>query len=433
MVHMRRERKKKKGGLINRGEEVTYTHIHMDSTKVLVVGCGGLGNEVVKNLIHQNVKDITVVDHDTVELSNLSRQFFFTCDDIGRNKAVVIEEKIKERYPYINITSFVQNVESFDTNFFENFDFIMGCLDNISSRMYLNNVVFTLRKDVIYIDGGVEGFRGSVKIVDRGSHFACVQCTIGNYAGGGYQLNDLGGEGIGEADTVPVCSIAGRPTNFTHCVLHAMHVAFEKIRKEKLNVNDRTHVLWIHEEAKRRAKQFHIDHEDYHVTRQIVQNTIPTTISTLMVTSSLMTCQIQTIASQMGRGNLRVVSKRSLDYSDILYVGDNGFYLLHYKIYKNQQCIICNRKRIHVVFKRSDKFSQFVAYIRKKYGLEQMSISTDSTILFMASRWFVGKVYEERLSTTFGQLVDSGKVKERDQLNVQTEGEISFLVLLDLE
>ncbi|GAB65230.1 ubiquitin-activating enzyme E1C [Plasmodium cynomolgi strain B] len=418
----------------------------MEATKVLVVGCGGLGNEVVKNLICQNVKNITIVDHDTVEVSNLSRQFFFTYDDIGRSKAVVIEEK---------------KVESFDTDFFENFDFVMGCLDNISSRMYLNNLVFTLRKDVIYIDGGVEGLRGSVKIVDRRSHFACVQCTVGNYATGGEQLwgrsgddagaeaeanaeaeveadaeaeAEAGAEANAEADAVPVCSIAGRPTNFTHCVLHAMHVAFEQIRREKLNVNDKSHVLWIHEQAKRRASQFQIDHEDYHVTRQVVQNTIPTTISTLMVISSFMLSEMHTVASQMRKGNLHEVSRRTHDYSDILYVGENGFYLLHYRIYKNQHCIICSRKRIRVVFKRSDTFSQFVEYLRRKYGLERISISTESSILFMEARWFVGRDYEQRLRATFAQLVDRGELKERDYLNVQTEGAgASFVFLLDLE
>ncbi|KJP89146.1 hypothetical protein AK88_01232 [Plasmodium fragile] len=405
----------------------------MDSIKVLVVGCGGLGNEVVKNLIYQNVKNITIVDHDTVEVSNLSRQFFFTHDDIGKSKAVVIEEKVKERYPYIHITSFVKNVESFDTDFFEHFDFLMGCLDNISSRMYLNNLIFTLRKNVIYIDGGVEGLRGSVKIVDRVSHFACVQCTVANYATGGE--DQLGGRGDGGdgGEAVPVCSIAGRPTNFTHCILYAMHVAFEQIRREKLNVNDKNHLVWIHEEAKKRATQFQIDYEDYHVTRQVVQNTLPTTISTLMVISSLMIYVMHTVASHMYRKHIHEVSSRTHDFSDILYVGDNGFYLLHYKIYKNQQCVICRRKRIHVVFKRSDTLSKFVEYIRKEYGFERISISTESTILFIASRWFVGRDYEQRLGATFAQLVDRGEVKERDYLNVQTEGETSFVFLLDLE
>ncbi|EUD66989.1 ubiquitin-activating enzyme E1 C [Plasmodium inui San Antonio 1] len=405
----------------------------MDAVNVLVVGCGGLGNEVVKNLIHQDVKNISIVDDDTVEVSNLSRQFFFTRDDLGRSKAVVIQEKVKERYPHISITSFVRKVESFNTNFFEKFDFVMGCLDNIGSRIYLNDLIFTLRKDVIYIDGGVEGLRGSVKIIDRGSHFACVQCTVGNYATGGNGDGDqLDGRG-GADETVPVCSIAGRPTNFTQCVLHAMHISFEQIRKEKLNVNDRSHVMWIHEEAKRRATQFQIDHEESHVTRQIVQNTIPTTISTLMVISSLMISEMHTIASQMRKGKRHDLSSRTHDYSDILYVGEKGFYLLHYKIYKNEDCIICRRKRIHVVFKRSDTFSQFVAYIRREYRLQRISISTESAILFTSSRWLVGRGYEQRLNATFAQLVERGEVKERDYLNVQTDGDASFVFLLDLE
>ncbi|CAG9479845.1 unnamed protein product [Plasmodium vivax] len=406
----------------------------MGAAKVLVVGCGGLGNEVVKNLIYQNVKDITLVDHDTVELSNISRQFFFSHEDIGRSKAVVIEEKVKERYPHMSITSFVKDVESFDIHFFESFDYIMGCLDNISSRMFLNNLVFTLRRDVIYIDGGVEGLRGSVKVVDRCSHFACVQCTLGNYTTGGEQPGgqregDVDGDGV----PLPVCSIAGRPTNFTHCVLHSMHVAFEQLRGKKPNVSDRTHVLWIHEEAKKRATQYRIDHEDYHVTRQIVQNTIPTTISTLMVTSSIMTTEIHTVASQMGRGELQEVSPRTHHHSDVLYVGEKGFYLLHYKMFKNPQCIICSRKRIHITFKRSDTFGQLVRCIRRDYGVDRISVSTESAILFFAAGCLVGRGYERRLSATFAQLLDRGELRERDYLNVQAGGAPSFVFLLDVE
>lgn len=120
---------------------------------ILVVGCGGLGNEVIKNLIFLHIKNICIVDYDIVEVSNLQRQLFFSHDDIGKYKVDVISYKIKETYMHENICikSYKNHIEEFDTSFFEDFDYIIGCLDNIKGRIYLNNIIYNLRKDIIYI------------------------------------------------------------------------------------------------------------------------------------------------------------------------------------------------------------------------------------------------------------------------------------------
>lgn len=82
----------------------------MNEANVLVVGCGGIGNEVIKNLIYSDIKNISIVDHDVVELNNLHRQIFFTNKDIGKYKANVICKKIKERYNNISIKGYVKKL-----------------------------------------------------------------------------------------------------------------------------------------------------------------------------------------------------------------------------------------------------------------------------------------------------------------------------------
>jgi ubiquitin-activating enzyme E1 C len=86
--------------------------------QILVVGAGGLGCEILKNLAVCGVKNIFVVDLDTIELSNLNRQFLFRQKDIGRFKAEVASEFIKRKYPDVNIKASCKKIEYFSNEFF---------------------------------------------------------------------------------------------------------------------------------------------------------------------------------------------------------------------------------------------------------------------------------------------------------------------------
>ena len=145
--------------------------------RVLVVGCGALGNEVVKNLALFGVGHIYVVDFDRIELSNLTRSVLFREEDAHSHayKAEVVAKRAMEINPQIKVTPIVGNLYTdVGLALYRAVDVVIGCLDSLIARYLLNQLC--IRADKTWIDGSIENLTGTVKVYTPG--ISCFECGL---------------------------------------------------------------------------------------------------------------------------------------------------------------------------------------------------------------------------------------------------------------
>ncbi len=145
------------------------------NSKILVAGCGALGNEIVKNLAMLGVGYICVADMDNVEKSNLSRSVLFRKEDEGKPKAEVICRRAKEVNDEISIKYFNGNIYNLGLGIFRSFDLIIGGLDNREARLFINQSCWKINRP--WIDGAIEVLTGVARMFVP-PEGACYECTM---------------------------------------------------------------------------------------------------------------------------------------------------------------------------------------------------------------------------------------------------------------
>jgi len=143
----------------------------------MVVGAGALGNEVLKNLALFGIGNVVVVDFDTIELGNLSRSILFRTEDASNQsyKATVATQRIKEINPTISVYPICGNLATdVGLGVYRRMDVVIGCLDNLLSRIVLNRLC--IRSGTTWIDGGIGEFEGQVSVYQPGK--SCYECNL---------------------------------------------------------------------------------------------------------------------------------------------------------------------------------------------------------------------------------------------------------------
>lgn len=147
------------------------------NARVLVVGAGALGNEVVKDLALFGIGHIYVVDFDEIELTNLTRSVLFRENDAYNHsyKAEVVAQRAMEINPQIKVIPIVGNLFS-EVGFgiYRNVDVVIGCLDSRIARYQLNRLCMRAGKS--WVDGSIENMTGSVQVYTPG--LACYECGL---------------------------------------------------------------------------------------------------------------------------------------------------------------------------------------------------------------------------------------------------------------
>ncbi len=117
----------------------------------------------MKNVVLAGFGHITLLDLDTIDLSNLNRQFLFRKKDVKQPKATVAARTAAAFNPSVHIDPICANIkeERFDVDWFVGFDVVMSALDNTDARKHINRMA--LAAGVPVVESGTQGYFGQVQ------------------------------------------------------------------------------------------------------------------------------------------------------------------------------------------------------------------------------------------------------------------------------
>ncbi|CZT51274.1 probable NEDD8-activating enzyme E1 catalytic subunit [Rhynchosporium secalis] len=180
------------GGPLNR---------RVKEAKILMVGAGGIGCELLKNLVLSGFGEVHIVDLDTIDLSNLNRQFLFRHEHIKKSKALVAKDAAHKFNPNVKLEAHHANIKDpqFNVDWFKGFTMVFNALDNLDARRHVNKMC--LAADVPLIESGTTGFNGQVQVIKKGLT-ACYDCSPKE-----------------TPKSFPVCTIRSTPSQPIHCIV----------------------------------------------------------------------------------------------------------------------------------------------------------------------------------------------------------------------
>ena len=155
-----------------------FSQSRIQAARVMVVGCGALGNEVLKNLVLMGVEHIVAVDFDVVEMGNLSRSVLFTEADAEarRLKVDVVAERLMAMNPAMEVWTVCGDI-AYDVGLglVRQMDVVIGCVDSRWARYCINRLC--MRAGIPWVDGGINGLEGTARVFVPGKN--CYACNLG--------------------------------------------------------------------------------------------------------------------------------------------------------------------------------------------------------------------------------------------------------------
>ena len=147
-------------------------------SSVLIVGAGGLGSPVSIYLAALGIGKIGIIDKDSVEISNLTRQIIFSTSDLNKKKSSTAISKLKKINPDLNLKSFDRKITSKNINkIAKNYNVIVDGSDNFRTRFLIND--YCLKKRKILISGAISKFDGQVYTFNFSKKTSpCLRCFI---------------------------------------------------------------------------------------------------------------------------------------------------------------------------------------------------------------------------------------------------------------
>uniref|UniRef100_A0A8C7GLH9 NEDD8-activating enzyme E1 catalytic subunit n=1 Tax=Oncorhynchus kisutch TaxID=8019 RepID=A0A8C7GLH9_ONCKI len=306
----------------------------LDTCKILVIGAGGLGCELLKDLT-------------CTHCSASNRQF--ALKDVGRPKADIAADFINGRIPGCNLC--LPRTE---------FHIIVCGLDSIIARRWMNGMLLSLlvyedgvldpSSIIPLIDGGTEGFKGNARVIFPGMT-ACIDCTLELYPP---QIN------------FPMCTIASMPRLPEHCVEYVRMLLWPKEKPfgdgVGLDADDPEHIQWVYQKSQERAAEFSITGVTYRLTQG--ENTHSAILNSACATEVF-----------------KIASSAYIPLNNYMVFNDvDGLYTYTFEAERKENCSSCSQVPQDLHFSPSAKLQEVLDYLTENASLQMKSPAITATL-----------------------------------------------------
>lgn len=339
---------------------------------------------------------------DTIDLTNLNRQFLFRDKDVGKSKSETAAAFINERVPGVKVTAHHCAIQDKDVEFYKQFRIVICGLDSIQARRWMNSTLVSMVRYededeegtevdwstvIPYIDGGTEGFKGQARVIMPGVS-SCYECTMDLFT---------------DDQNYPMCTIKNTPRLPEHCIQYVLVVEWDKQTNkpdiqddESVDGDNPKHIKWIYEMAQARAQSFGIRGVTYRLTQGVVKRIIPAIASTNAVVASACTNEALKLATLMA-GSLN---------NYMMYNGNEGLYTYTYETERRQGCPVCGQPQFSMQVSPDITLASlremFAEHPKMKFT--DSSVRSEEKLLYMAKTPALEKMTKGNLDKTLTEL-----------------------------
>eukprot|EP00283_Hemiselmis_rufescens_P004686 CAMPEP_0173424552 /NCGR_PEP_ID=MMETSP1357-20121228/4449_1 /TAXON_ID=77926 /ORGANISM="Hemiselmis rufescens, Strain PCC563" /LENGTH=381 /DNA_ID=CAMNT_0014387807 /DNA_START=1 /DNA_END=1146 /DNA_ORIENTATION=- len=372
--------------------------------------------------------NIDVIDMDTIELTNLNRQFLFRQPDVGSSKAEVAAAFVNKRVPGANVVPHFAKIQDKDGDFYKQFHIIIMGLDSLEARRWMNDLICSfLEYDedgnidpstaLTVVDGGTEGLKGHVNVIKPGTT-PCFECILPLFPP---QVN------------FPMCTLADVPRTPAHCVEWSKQLEWDRARPfgdVALDCDDADHMQWLFKTSEKRAKEHGIEGVTLKFTQGVAKRIIPAIAATNAVVAAACANEVFKIAT----GACKEMQIETGGHY-MMYVGSEGVYTDTMSHDRDPECTVCHRAAVNVKASRQMLLKDFIGVLKNdaRLRIKDPALSAPAPsglkVLHNPHVSALAKMYAGNLDKTMGELLsglESGVELTMDDPVLATQKQLSI-------